>query len=171
MPLPPLPLLGRLKKIIGRSRVRLLHEKDRPFRRGLLAALVAWVAFPATFVDKLTVDVLPTAVTVAAILAGLMSTAQSILLALIDKPVIAYLKAEKHYDTLIDYQRASFRTQLWFIAASLLVMVLRADGFHPPLYTRLVPAALAFLWVWAWSSTSRQMELMFKLLRKKDASA
>jgi hypothetical protein len=169
-PLTPLTKSEEARVWVSRAVRYVIHPDPRPWLWGLGAGVIAWYRFPnapAAF-DKLAVEVLPTAVTVAAMLAGLISMSQSILLALLDRPVIAYLKREGYYPTLIGYHRAAYRTQLLFIAASLIVMALRSGGFRLASYERIVPAVLAFLAACAWSSTTRQMSLMFKLLEKKD---
>jgi len=170
-PLPPLGWYPRLRSSAAALLGKYLDGRVRPLLYGLAAALVAWAWFPAKGADKLAVDVLPTAVSATAMLAGLMAVAQSVLLALIDKPIIAYLKNEGYYPTLIEYQAAAFWTQLRFIAACLIVMVIRTAQYQGATYLSLVGPVLAFLGVWAWSCTCRQMNLMFLLLRKKDGKA
>jgi HNH endonuclease len=135
---------------------------------GFLYGALAGFAFPPASVDRLALEVLPSVITATSMLAGLMAVAQSILLAQLDRPVIEYLKSEGYYEDLVNSQGATIRAQLLFIAACLLAMVLRVANVRHPAYLSVAPAALAFLGVLVWCCTWRQMNLVFKILTKKD---
>ncbi len=156
------------KAAVRRWWKRPLYDKFRPFLAGAVLGLSSLFVFPIGSVERLVNGVLPTFVTVAAILAGLFAMALSTLLALIDKPGVAWLKEAGYYEQLVGFHRASFRSQQVFIVAGLAVMVLNACECQNRFYTRSVPVVLAWFGTWAWFSTWRQMEFMFHILMRKD---
>lgn len=124
----------------------------------------------APFAGRLSSDVLPTAVAVAAILAGFTAMSQSIFLATIDAPVMEYLRSKGCYDQLVDREEQSFHAQRWFIGVGLIGMALHATGPWNALVLRVAIAAIAAIGVYAWFHTGQQVRLMFEVLRRKDES-
>jgi hypothetical protein len=146
-------------------------EVWRPRALGLLAAAVAaWAGLQHTSVTAIVTGVLPVALTVTAILAGFVTTAQSMLLVLMDRPVIARLRVSGHYDSLVGYFREVGHSMTCFIAVAISVLVLHACSLQLPVHDRLVPASLAGCFIWVCVSGLRMNSLMFKLLLHKDTA-
>lgn len=145
-----------------------LWEASSPFLLGLCAGLAGLLArLPADSVDRLVRDVVPVAISVAAVLAGFQTTAQSLMLVLIDTPAMKALRATGHYEKLVGFFWASMRTLARFIAFALVVMVCDACRYRLPWHERTVPALLAFSFVRAALTTIRMGRLTIKLLLKK----
>jgi hypothetical protein len=134
----------------------------------LAAAVAAWASLPHTSVAAITTSVLPVALTVIAVLGGFVTTAQSLLLVLTDKPVVARLRESGHYQSLIGYFSEVGRSMVCFFAVAISVQILHACNLRLPLHDRSVPALLAGCFIWVCLSSVRMNRLMFKLLLHKD---
>ena len=112
---------------------------------------------------------LPVALVVTAVLAGVVVTgAQSLLLVLIDRPIVARPRASGHYEALVGYFWEAARSMVWCVAVSISILVLNACGSRLPSHDRLVPALLAGCFAWVWLSGLRASRLVFKLLVHRD---
>lgn len=120
-------------------------------------------------VDAIIANVLPIALAIVAILAGFITTAQSLLLVLLDAPVMARLRASGHYEVLIGYFRGVGRSLAWFLVLAMAILIAHACEARLVFYNRLVPALLAGLFVWTCASGLRMNHLMFTILIKKDS--
>jgi hypothetical protein len=171
---PPLPrprIVERIRVFWQGRELGRRWEAWRPRALGLLAAAVAARAgLQHTSVTAIVTGVLPIALTVTAILAGFVTTAQSMLLVLMDRPVVARLRASGHFEPLVGYFREVVRSMACFIAVAISVLVLDACGVRLLQHDRLVPAALAGCFIWVCFSGLRMNRLMLKLLLHKDGT-
>jgi hypothetical protein len=169
--LPPPRLGERVRAFVQRTQLARRWEAWRPRAIGLLAATgAAWAGLQHTSVTAIVTSVLPVALTVTAILAGFVTTAQSMLLVLMDLPVIARLRASGHYDALVGYFLEVVRSMACFVAVAISILVVRACGLQLPAHDRLVPALLAGCFTWVCLSGLRMNRLMLKLLLHKDGT-
>lgn len=119
-------------------------------------------------VGKLISDVLPTAVTVATVLAGFQATAQSVLIALIDSAAWKYLQRLKHDHRLVNYHWETIVSLLVFVGISLGVLVAKALGLPVGQSTVWVPGLLGATLVHSGTCSIRIAHLMVVLLKQKD---
>jgi hypothetical protein len=145
-------------------------EEHHPRALALLAAVVAGlIGLPHESVTRITSDVVPPLLTVTAILAGFAATAESLLLALMDYPIIKSLRDSGRFEKLVGYFREVGRSMGSLIAVATLVLVLQACDARLPLHGRFVPALLGGCFLWVCLSGVRTNRLIFKLLLKRDA--
>ncbi len=138
----------------------------------VLAAIVGLVFLAPTtlgkpvdgFLDK----GLPLMIGVAAILCSLQTTAQSLMLALIDAPITQRLRRTGHYERLIDYFGSSGRSLTRFIGFALVAVLARDFDIARAWIDAIAPVALGFLFAHAWFCVLRLNRLMIKLLLHKD---
>lgn len=144
----------------------LRFEEWRPTVLALLASIVAASWHPSGDVlERVVKSVIPVAVTAAALLAGLQTTAQAMMLVVMDKPIAARLAASGHLDVLMRYFRDSVAALVTFGWLGLAAMILEAIEATVPWERRLVPAILAFATVRAGASVTRLNRIMLNLLR------
>ena len=172
---PELPPSGRLEAFRRRLHVlefERLQEEWSPLIWAVVAGLAGALAgLSATSVNEIVGVVVPVAISVAAVMAGFQTTGQSLMLVLIDSPVIRSLRASGHYERLVSYFWASIRTLAVFIGLALAVLVLKSCRLRVPFHERAVPALLAFSFAWAAAASLRMNRLMIKLLLYKGSSA
>lgn len=167
--LPPPSGFAKLKKWFREHRVALFLEGTHPLLLGTAAAIaVWWSVLTEDQVSKLLEDVLPTAVTVATVLAGFQATAQSVLIALIDSPAWRYLQRLKHDHRLVNYHWETIVSLLVFVGISLGILIAKAVGVPVEKSVNVVPAVLAASLVHAALCSVRIARLMVVLLRQKD---
>ena len=115
--------------------------------------------------DDIVQNVLPSAVSVAAVLAGFQATAQSIMLAVVGSDTIQRLKQSQHYLVLISYLWETVISLLLFVSLGLFVQWRQAAGAPTLIPERWWLAILAGVLVWSGFSSLRIMFLMVKILR------
>ena len=135
---------------------------------GAFAGLAAVAAStPRESVDAIVAGSLRDAISVAAIIAAFQMTGMSLMLVLIDSPIVQSLRATGHYERLIAFFRSSARTLALFIGIALTVRVLGDCHVRLPAHEKTVPALLAFTFVLAVTSSMRMVRLLVKLLLHK----
>lgn len=167
----PLPATGRVEAVRAwckQHRVAAHCERWFPYGLAALAgALTCCWNLDPTQMDRLVGTVVPVAISVAAILAGFQTTAQSVMLALLDSSSAKFLRRTGHYDTLIGFHWAAITSLLAFIGVALGILAAKAIADAINQHGRLVPSVLSLLFVLAVAASFRVMHLMFKLLRTK----
>ena len=160
-----------MRSFVERTQIARRWEAWRPRALGLLAAAgAASAGLQHASVDAIATGVLPVALTVTAILAGFVTTALSMLLVLLDKPVVTRLRASGHYESLVGYFREVIHAMGCFVGVATGVLVLHACKKLLPWHDYLVPASLAGCFVWVCASGLRMNRLMLKLLLHKDTA-
>jgi hypothetical protein len=163
--LPPPGPLERLQTWYEDVQGARRHEQYGPSAWALVAGGVAGgLGLSLTAVQGLVVSLVPSALTVAALLAGFQTTALSLMLVLMKTPALVALRDTVHYGRLVQYFWAASRTLCAFIAVALLVLALTSIHVQIPGHTRIVPAVLAFTFVRSALSSLRVNRLMTKLL-------
>jgi len=112
--------------------------------------------------------VLPSALTVAAIIAALETTSLGLMLGLTDSRAAQSLRGSRHFKTL----GKCFTESLWSVSLFMFVavstMVLRCYDVHVRHDGTIVPATLLFFLLWAFLAGYRVFDLMIVLLFHKD---
>ncbi len=135
-PLPPDSAFGRARKRLSKVAEETQFSKRKehwyPFCTGVAAMLLLWRCPTGDGAyDTLMEDVIPTSVSVAAILAGFQGTIHTIMLSLRDGRVIRSLKEHGHYDRLISYVNAGVVSLLSFVVVSLIALSFKAVSLRP----------------------------------------
>lgn len=170
--LPALSRVAKAKKWWRERRVSQKIESLAPVVFAVAAFVGVWRAgLTEEQVGKLVSDVLPTAVTVATVLAGFQATAQSVLIALIDSPAWKYLQRLKHDHRLVNYHWETIASLLIFIGLSLGVLIAKALGLAVENSTLWVPGLLGATLVHSGACSIRIAHLMVVLLKQKDTQS
>jgi hypothetical protein len=173
-PRPELPPPGFVERFLGhveRLQVARRWEQWHPLGLAIIVGMVtALVGLSRKSVDATVTLVLPTAVTVAAMLAGFLTTAQTLLLVLISTPAVQSLRRSGHFDRLVRFFWEVGRAFICFIGAALVSMAVTVCGGTFPAHDRLLPAVLAGTFVWAALTSVRMSRLITKLLLNKDSA-
>jgi hypothetical protein len=171
----PLPEPGwgeRSRRWARAMHVAAHYERWYPLGWALVAgALSCCWPLDRNQVDRLISIVLPVAISVAAILAGFQTTAQSVMLALMDSPSARFLRRTGHYDTLVGFHWVAIASLLVFIAVALAILAAKAIGDGVNQHGRLIPGVLVCLFILATAASFRVMRLMFKLLKTKEPAS
>lgn len=140
------------------------------------AAVLTLVGSPHVIIAAILDAVLPTAITVAAVLAGFLGTSVSLIVTLVDRPVMATLEAIGARERLFRYCFGSIR---WLIAFGLIgVLALSVStGFEqesaaPSLSKVIYALAVANVWIGtlAIATAARVVFLMHTILTHQDTS-
>jgi hypothetical protein len=157
--------LARLQKIDFAGK----YEKWSP---SFWAAAIFVLALFLTISGKTTGDfvekALPNFVSVAAFLVAFQMTAQSLMLVLIDSPLVNRLKGSGHYQLMVGYFKSAVGTLMRFIAVALSVISLRSLALSPSWADRLIPSLIAFFFVHAFLASLRLNRIMIKIMLNKN---
>jgi hypothetical protein len=114
--------------------------------------------------------VMPTAISVAAILAGFQGAGQAVLLGILESGTISYLKRTGHYKRLVLFLWRAILLLFVSVILALVVLVRYASGKTPWLNTTWTLAILAGCFVWAVMASYRINWLMFRVLLLENGS-
>jgi hypothetical protein len=158
-------LLNRFVRRIGIcSWIEALH----PIVFGIGAGVsFHWVSLTDVQVSNINEDVLPLAVSVAAILAGFQGAMHAIFLAVIGSRTVLFLRKKNAYKSLMRYIRSGVISLVVFVAMAMMVIVLSALSLLPD-WPRTVYGFLVGLFTYSLLATTRIMLILLRLLDHAD---
>ena len=168
--LPEPTLVERSRRWWRVHRVSLRWADWHP-RVGAVIAIAAFgfqTRLKAHQLDAVLTDVLPVAITVAAVLAGFQATAHSVLIAVIDTPAWKFLQAARHDVRVIEYHAETMNALFAFIGVAVVVMIVEATVGFTGTTADVGLAVLAGLFIWSALCCVRLSRCMVKLLKKRD---
>jgi hypothetical protein len=118
-------------------------------------------------VDDIAAQVLPSAISVAGILAAFQMTGMTLLLVLVDTPTVKVLRQSGYFDLLMGYFWTAARTLWLFVGLAIAMLAVTACKGSLSAHERLVPALLAASFTLAVAASLRMNRLMVKLLLNK----
>jgi hypothetical protein len=163
--LPPPNIWEKFSRFRDKHKVGLRCEYWYPLALGI-GSLVAtlFVQIGQAQFDKLMNDAAPIAISVAAIFAGFQGAIQAILLSMVKSRVIKQLKEADLFDPLIGYVRDGTMTLIIFVAAAMLVVLLRSFGIGI-VHQKLIAGILVGLFVYSIAASVRIVLIMMRLIR------
>lgn len=167
--LPPPSNKERIKKLIARLHLGLWWEKLYPLLAGIACG---WLIY-RTAIDKrvfgaLLKDVIPAALSIAAIFAGFQGAVHAILLTMLRSRIVRAMRRTDAYDRLISFVRAGFTTLITFVIAALTVLVLNSFDALSDRAVKWSAAILIALFVWSLLASVRITLLEVKMLASPD---
>lgn len=169
MGLPPPSNRESISAIANAIGLRGWLERLYPLAGGVACALVmakAGVSKPQF--DSLVKDVVPVAVSVAAIFAGFQGAVHAILLSMLRSRVVRAMRKEDMYGRLIGFIRSGFGTLTLFVAASIFVLVSISLNKFPDYAAKWTAAGLLGLFVWALLASVRVTLVEVRMLHNPD---
>jgi hypothetical protein len=166
--LPPPTYYERFKRRVRRHGVYRHVEGWLPLLLAVAAgAAMRWVEVSEVQAAKLNADVLPLAVSVAAILAGFQGAMHAIFLAVIRTRTVRYLREKNAYGSLMQFIWTGVVSLVAFVAVAMTVISLNAVDLLPQ-FPRVIYGVLVGLFTFALLSSSRIMLLLLRLLKHAD---
>ena len=131
------------------------------------AIVVSRIGITKLQFSSLIKDVLPVAISVAAIFAGFQGAIHAILLSMLRSRVVRAMR-EDVYKRLIGFIRAGFGTLTLFVAVALGVLVLISLDLFPDKAAKWTSASLIGLFIWALLASVRVTLVEVKMLHHSD---
>lgn len=167
--LPPPSNRYKLNKLMDRIRLSRLWEMWYPLLGGVAVAATVYAAsVNKESFDKLLKDVVPAALSIAAIFAGFQGAIHAILLTLLRTRIVRAMRKTDSYKLLISYVGAGFATLMLFVSCSLSVLAITAFDLYPEKLVRSGAAVLIGLFAWSLLASVRITVLEVKLLNHPD---
>ena len=132
------------------------------------AIVVSRIGITKLQFSSLIKDVLPVAISVAAIFAGFQGAIHAILLSMLRSRVVRAMRKEDVYKRLIGFIRAGFGTLTLFVAVALGVLVLISLDLFPDKAAKWTSASLIGLFIWALLASVRVTLVEVKMLHHSD---
>ena len=166
--LPPPTQLERLRRWLRWVGVRRWIEALHPLILGIVAgSSFRWVELTELQALKINDDVLPLAVSVAAILAGFQGAMHAIFLAVIRSRTVRHLRDKNAYASLMRYIWSGVVSLVLFVAVAMIVISLNALDLLPD-WPRTIYGVLVGLFTFSLLASSRIMLLLLRLLKHAD---
>ncbi len=177
--LPPVTRLEKAGNVLERFHARERWEAWGPLLVGVVCGLIVatWRISVSNY-SSIMRDVMPTAISVAAILAGFQGTTHSILLSMREGRVLRHLKQRGLVPRLVSFIKTGVVSLLGFVAVSLiaLVNVATSPNIQPASATstmvsfgaRMLVAALAGIFIYSMLASIRIVQLVVKMLTIED---
>lgn len=157
---------GRMRKRYVEWKLDAIIESWYPEVFGAFVLLAVWLmGVDEKTYDKLMKQLLPVAISVAAIFAGFQGTVYSIMLSLYDRRVIKKLRDWGVYEKLVDYITWANRYLISFISISFLVLYVNIISSSD--WRNLILAVLSSVAITSFIASCRVMSLITKILKKE----
>jgi hypothetical protein len=135
------------------------------------AAALVYAGIDRTAFDKLIKDVMPTAISIAAIFAAFQGAVHAILLSMLGSRLIRAMKKNHKWDRLIWFIREGFLTLILFVVSAMVILVLISLNRFNDGASKWTAAVLLGLFVWSLAASIRITLLEVKMLHQVDVPA
>jgi len=148
--------------------IREFWERIYPWVGGIVFGLLcSRIPIDAKGFERVFSDVIPLAIAVAAIFAGLQGAMHAILLSMLKSRAARRLKQRNYWERLIGYVRLGITSLVVFIAFGMIMIVLHAAGKCPEFYVSIT-SGLIGLFSFSVIASLRIMLLEIKMLAIPD---